>query len=99
MMPAYPPPPTPSNFPFQPVVGSHTSTLICGATVSCTRQNAGTGSGAPARAPATGGAGGAKGPAATTLAALMVVSESLSDVRLSHDCAPNAACGAMRALA
>src|SRR5215470_4613225 len=87
MLPAYPPPPTPSNLPFHPVAGIHTSTRICGTTVSCARQNDGTGSGAPARAPGTGGAGGANGPSCTSAAAVILVSGSFSDVRLSHNCA------------
>src|SRR5262245_2027336 len=94
MTPAYPPPPTPSNLPFHPVAGIHTSTRICGATVSCTRQNDGTGSGAPARAAGTGGVGGANGPSCTSVAAVIVASGSLSEARLSHGCAAAAMCGA-----
>src|SRR5258705_13444757 len=82
-MPAKPPPPTASKLPFQPADGSQTSTLIAGAMVSCTRQNAGSVTGRGALA-APGGVGGVNGPDSTAAADVTVVSGSFIDARSSH---------------
>src|SRR6516225_6367485 len=85
MLPAKPPLPTPWYLPFQPVTGIHTSILIseslAGLSSAVTRQKAGAslntaGFGA--------GLGNSNAPAATTCADVMVVSGSLSVLKLSH---------------
>ncbi len=93
MVPVNAPLPTAWNFPFQAIVGSHTSILMSesldGLSVAATRQNAGrslAGWAAPPRP-----AGGVKPPAGTASARVMVASGSLIDPRLSHD--PAAASG------
>src|SRR5213593_4139490 len=90
MFPFQPPLPTASNLPFQFDAGSHTSILMSesgvGFTVAATRQNAGRSPNcaAPPRPPPPAGA---NAPAATDCANVMVVSESLSPARLSHEAA------------
>src|SRR5256885_9677149 len=86
MTPAQPPPPTIWNLPFQFSAGNHTSISMCESVVGCstaaTRQCAarmmGVGCGAAPRP------GVAYGPAGTSSAAVMVVSGSVSDFRLSQ---------------
>ena len=91
--------PTAWSFPFQSVVGIHTSILMSesldGVRVAVTRQNAGK---APyiRAAAAEGGlppadTGGANAPASTARAAVIVAWGSASDARLSHDGAGAAA--------
>src|ERR1700681_3843814 len=90
MIPAKPPPPTPSKLPFQPVAGIHTSILSAGATVICTRQKAGREIGLGAFC-APAGAGGVNGPAGTAVAAVMVVSGNFNDDNVAHAWLPEAA--------
>ena len=84
MLPARPPFPNCSNFPFHPAAGIQTSNLILESVVGlispCTRQKAGTSTdfiGAPG--------GSAKGPAATLSAEVMVVSGNCSCFNFSQD--------------
>src|SRR5436853_7834165 len=90
MFPFQPPLPTASNFPFQLEAGNHTSILMSesgvGFTVAAIRQKAGRSLNCapPPRPPPPAGA---KAPAATAWAEVMVVPGSLSDVRLSHGAA------------
>src|SRR5213593_2288919 len=83
MIPAQPPFPTASNFPFQFSAGSQTSISICesddGLSVAAVRQNAGTLSGAAAFPP-TGSTGARNSPAGTSSAMVMVVSGNESDL-------------------
>jgi hypothetical protein len=58
--------------------------LIAGETVSCTRQKAGTVGGGPPRPPAGAAGFATNGPAGTSVAAVIVVSGSFNDERLSH---------------
>src|ERR1700733_9344997 len=87
MFPFQPPFPTEPSFPFQFDAGSHTSILISesldGFSVAAIRQNAGRSANAapPPRPPPPAGA---KAPAATDCARVIVVSGSLSDDRFSH---------------
>src|SRR5229473_1208908 len=94
MTPAQPPLPTPWNLPFQPLAGSHTSTLISesdvGLMVAATRQKSASSLyGLAALVPASRSPGGENWPAGTTWAIVMVVSLSVSAFRLLHD-EPNA---------
>src|SRR5215469_14700992 len=85
MLPANPPLPTPSYFPFHPEAGIQTSSLMsdsfAGLISATTRQNAGS----SLNAAGCGPAGASNAPAATTCAELMVVSGSLRPVRRSHE--------------
>src|SRR5579862_3862897 len=92
MTPAQPPLPTAWNLPFQPLVGSQTSTLISeslvGLMVAATRQNSGRSPKGfvPSRL-ACPSFGTESWPAGTTRAIVMVVSGNASDARLSHEAA------------
>jgi hypothetical protein len=81
MVPAQPPLPTARNFPFQFSAGSQISISMCesgvGARTAAMRQWAGRATGCCPR-PAV------DGPAATSSAAVMVISGPASDLRLSH---------------
>src|SRR5262245_60593149 len=72
------------NFPFHPEAGSHTSILMSESCVSfsvaATRQNAGNARNASARADA----GGAKAPASTVTASVIVVNGHAACTRRSH---------------
>src|SRR6185436_10975290 len=92
MLPFHPPLPVAWNLPFHAdaVAGSQYSTLMSesgdGFSVASTRQNAGrSANGLPPPRPPR--AGGAKAPAATGVAAVIVASGSLRDESASHDCA------------
>src|SRR6516162_8348753 len=88
MLPAKPPFPTPWYLPFHPVVGIHTSILMsesgAGLISAMTRQKSG-------NCLTSGRVGAAKVPAATTCAEVIVVSGSLSPLKLSHDAARDGA--------
>jgi hypothetical protein len=79
--PPNPPFPTPSNFPFHPEAGIHTSIPISeslvGVSIAATRQNAGIFSN-------TSPLGAVKVPAGIHCAAVIVASGSLSEARFSH---------------
>jgi len=84
--PANPPLPIPWNFPFQPLLGIHTSNLMSesdvGLMTPVTRQNSGRSLNG-----AAGPDAGAKAPAATDCADVIVVFESFSSASFSQDCA------------
>src|SRR5689334_13438625 len=89
MLPCHPPFPVAWNLPFQAaaVAGSQYSTLMSesadGLSVTSTRQNAGRSENAlPPRPPRPGAV---KAPAATGVAAVIVVSGSFSEESASHD--------------
>src|SRR5215470_4034682 len=86
--PEYPPLPTPTNLPFQPSIGSHTSNAMfesdVGAIVPLTRQNAGNAEYVFGGVGMKNAVGGVYPPAGTTIAALIFVSFRSSDARLSH---------------
>src|SRR5215467_511805 len=98
MLPANPPLPTPSYLPFHPEAGIQISSLMsdsfAGLISAATRQNAGS----SLNAAGCGPAGASNAPAATTCAEVMVVSGSLSVVRLSQEAA-KAGWEAMRIIA
>src|SRR5437660_11903427 len=97
MVPAHPPLPTASYFPFQPVAGSQTSNLISeslvGVDVAVIRQNAGIFANGlepsphPALPPLPGGT---KAPAPTTWAELILALGSERLARFSHAVAADA---------
>src|SRR5262245_16758274 len=92
MTPAQPPLPTAWNFPFQLLVGSHTSILmsesLVGLIVAATRQNSVSSLyGFAPRPPPCRSPGGVKCPAGTSCAAVTVVSFSASVARLSQEAA------------
>src|SRR5262245_31259684 len=102
MIPAQPPFPTASNFPFQFSAGSQTSMSICesddGRKVAATRQNVGTMSGACAGAlGGPGCTGGRNSPAGTTSAIVIIVLGNESDFSPAQGVAATAALTRRRA--
>src|SRR5437870_4741436 len=95
MVPAHPPFPTASNFPFHPDSGIQISILISesldGLSVAAMRQNAGRSRNAPPPAGPFGGVGSVNAPASTTRASVIVALGSAIDMRLSHDAAASSA--------
>src|SRR5262245_28616333 len=88
IVPAHPPLPTASNFPFQPDCGNHSSILMSeselGVSVAVTGQNAGRVANAPAPLPLPAPAGGTNAPAATTAAEVTFAFVSFMPARDSH---------------
>src|SRR5262249_42446676 len=86
MAPANPPLPMPWNFPFQPLLGIHTSNLMSesevGLMTPVTRQNSGRSLKGAAGPDVIG-----KAPAAMACAEVIVVFESFSAASFSQDCA------------
>src|SRR5947207_3571897 len=86
MVPAQPPLPTASNFPFQSAIGSQTSILMSesdeGVSVAATRQKVGTWLKCGVAPPVPGRA---KDPAGTTWARVIEVFGSAKDDRVSHE--------------
>src|SRR4029453_167349 len=98
IVPAKPPLPTTCSLPFQPLTGIHTSALMsergAGFSVTATRQNSPSFANtfAPPGAPARP-AGGVNAPAATVCATVPFPFFTVSDARLSHVAAADAADG------